>query len=386
MKTGLATGALLSLAMVTVSSVSGCKTKPYCDSLGACGGDFLNGGADIYNNDGLLDREWTVLGEDTSGNPTGAVCQDQLQTPPAPLALLRQPPVQANQRPPDTITSDWCYNLVLKSTGDVDLFELWQPPLPIKVGQFTISEDFDHSHNRGTYIYQNTTDQTETLHLTESCLTAQGIRLQCPEFGRRLGEYLEMEPNLYYVRCYDPDDKSLGGCDCQYELSFIGGTVGRWYSDPGSTQITFFNQSFAFADKADYCYYPNDKSIDLTGSDDSALFNQTSLRTMHMTAPSCNDGVRSYTLGEEGIDCGGQCPNACGSCTNGKHDSNEDGIDCGGACLGVLCDPDPAVTDPNQRQAACADGKKEKWEEGVDCGGPCTYTSGPNMGQPILCP
>jgi hypothetical protein len=376
MKTGLAQGLLLSIA---VFSFSGCKTQLYCEPLGTCGGDFLQGAKDL-DGDGLVDREWTVDGPG-DGFDNGAVCEDQLQTPPASLSLLRQPPVQSNQRPPDPVTADWCYNLRLNSTGDVSLFELWQPPLPLQFARFVISEDYDHSHNRGRYSVQTTTKQTQTIHLSESCLTAQGLHLKCAEFGRRLGQFLITEANLYFPRCYDPDDPTEGGCDCQWELTFLGGPNGRWYSDPGSSQITFFDDTFAPPAKADYCYNGDKASIDLTGDDVTVLFNQKSLRTMHMTAPSCTDGILSPTLGETGIDCGGQCP-PCGSCTNNVHDSNEEGIDCGGACLGVLCDPDPSITDPTKRLPSCADGKQEKWEEGVDCGGPCTDSTG----APKLCP
>jgi len=46
----------------------------------------------------------------------------------------------------------------------------------------------------------------------------------------------------------------------------------------------------------------------------------------------CSNGVQDQ--GEEGIDCGGNCPGLCAgpSCFNGIQDQGEEGIDCGGPC------------------------------------------------------
>jgi hypothetical protein len=366
MKTGLAKSALL-ISLVIVG-VSGCKTPPFCQELGACGGDLLAGAKDFYKLDGIIDRSWTVVGD--------GACQDQLQLPPTVVALARQPPSVANQRPPDNATADWCGNLVIKNTGEVKEFLVYAPPLPLKVGELTISADYDGSTDRGTYVFQTTIDQSRDLSFSESCLTAQGIRLSCPVLGRRLGEFLAAEANIYSMRCQDPADPAQGGCECKFDLSFIGGQSGRWAKQPNGTQIEFFeNVNYAPAALADYCLQPAQMGqmfgdLDLTGSNETPLFNQKGLRTMHMVPPSCNDGVQNLENGETGIDCGGPNCQPCGSCTNGVHDPNEQGIDCGGACLGILCDPDPTI--PNaMKHAACANGKHDPWEEGVDCGGPC---------------
>jgi hypothetical protein len=373
MKPGLAKSALLvSFAIV---SFSGCKSPPFCAPFAACGGDVLAGATDFANQDGLVDRSWAVVGN--------GACQDQLQLPPVAVSLARQPPAVANQRPPDNATADWCGNLVIKTTGEVKEFIVYAPPLPLKVGELIISEDYDHNKERGTYEFKTTIDQTRDLVFSESCLTAQGIRLSCPVLGRRLGEFLAAEANIYSMRCQDPDDPSQGGCVCKFDLSFIGGQRGRWALQENKTQIQFFeNVNYAPAALADYCLDPNTLNLNLTGSNETPLFNQKGLRTVQMVPPSCNDGVQSLELGETGIDCGGpKCP-PCGTCLNnatdpgcacknGKHDANEVGIDCGGACLGVLCDPDPAITDDSLRRRACDNGKQDPWEEGKDCGGPC---------------
>src|SRR6185436_20583715 len=125
MKTGLGKGALFgSFTLLGCLLLVGCKTPPYCDPLGACGGDFFGGAVpatDIWKQDGLVDREWVIVGQRSEEEGvTNAFCQDQLQTPPAPLSLLRQPPVPANDRPPDKVTADWCYNIVFKPTGEIN--------------------------------------------------------------------------------------------------------------------------------------------------------------------------------------------------------------------------------------------------------------------------
>lgn len=57
----------------------------------------------------------------------------------------------------------------------------------------------------------------------------------------------------------------------------------------------------------------------------------------------CSNGVQDVNQGETGVDCGGCCPNPCGSppppasCSNNTADNGETGIDCGGPCTGVQC-------------------------------------------------
>jgi hypothetical protein len=361
MKTGLGKSALLiSFAIV---GFSGCKTPPFCQPLGANGGPLLKGVS--------TSRTWTVTADNA--------CQDQLQLPPVAVSLARQPPPVANQRPPDPVTADWCGNLVIDSSGNVHEFLVYAPPLPLKVGELTLTLDSPNDMTRGTYVMQTTIDQTRDLTFSETCLTAQGMRLTCPVLGRKLGDFLAAEANIYSMRCQDPADPMQGGCECKFDLSFIGGPSGRWALQENQTQIEFFDMTYNSPALADFSFTADSSRTDghgalnLTGSDETPLFNQKGLRTLQMEPPSCHDGVQSIEIGETGIDCGAPiagCP-PCGTCTNGVHDPNEQGIDCGGACLGILCDPDPTIPDA-MKKAACANGKQDPWEEGVDCGGPCT--------------
>ena len=45
---------------------------------------------------------------------------------------------------------------------------------------------------------------------------------------------------------------------------------------------------------------------------------------------TCTDGVKNQ--GEQGIDCGGPCSNACPSCADGILNQDETAVDCGGSC------------------------------------------------------
>jgi hypothetical protein len=384
MKRGLAGSALF--AVISLAGLAGCKTQPYCDSLATCGGDFITDQSPMVN--GLRTSEWTVVGQRDGQPIPEAFCQDQLQVPPTPLTLLRQPPVQATDRPPDKVTADWCSNIVFKSTGEVSRFIVWAPPIPLKVGLFTMTEESEMNRRSGRYKMEITYLQTRPIDFSETCLTAQGVRLTCPALGRRLGEFLAAEANIYSVRCWDPKenyppsypaDPGRGGCLCEYDVSFIGGPAGRYYSEAGSSKVTFFDDFNNPPNFADYCVEP-DRSIDLTGHDTTSLFNQKSYRTMHLKPASCQDGVQN--LGELGVDCGPKCGNTCGTCTDGMQNGDEDGIDCGGSCLGVLCENPTQVYSPDQkktRKQACNNGVKEIWEEGVDCGGPCRTANGPKL-------
>jgi hypothetical protein len=50
--------------------------------------------------------------------------------------------------------------------------------------------------------------------------------------------------------------------------------------------------------------------------------------------PTCDDGEQNGD--EEGVDCGGSCPDACTppepTCDDGEQNGDEEGVDCGGSC------------------------------------------------------
>lgn len=70
----------------------------------------------------------------------------------------------------------------------------------------------------------------------------------------------------------------------------------------------------------------------------------------------CENGLWDPLLGEQWVDCGGEC-GPCDTSNNGQLDPGELGIDCG-------CEGCPACPE------LCGDGLPNGFEEGVDCGGP----------------
>lgn len=85
--------------------------------------------------------------------------------------------------------------------------------------------------------------------------------------------------------------------------------------------------------------------------------------TMECAEP-CNNS--RLDPGEEGIDCGGVCPDPCpATCDDDKRNQNETGIDCGGPC-----DPCATCSDGEKNCVKMPDGRTI-CEEGVDCGGNC---------------
>ena len=70
----------------------------------------------------------------------------------------------------------------------------------------------------------------------------------------------------------------------------------------------------------------------------------------------CENGQYDVLLGEQWVDCGGEC-GPCDPSFNGVQDPGETGIDCGGD-TGVACGE------------LCGDGLLNGNEAGVDCGGP----------------
>jgi hypothetical protein len=70
----------------------------------------------------------------------------------------------------------------------------------------------------------------------------------------------------------------------------------------------------------------------------------------------CENGIWEPELGEQWVDCGGEC-DPCDPSFNGQLDPGEEGIDCGGD-TGIDCGE------------LCGDGLLNGNEEEIDCGGP----------------
>ena len=67
-----------------------------------------------------------------------------------------------------------------------------------------------------------------------------------------------------------------------------------------------------------------------TGSIAHMFYDNVSV-TVGTAPPTCTDGIENGD--EEGVDCGGSCPNPCPTtCTDGIENGDEEGVDCGGSC------------------------------------------------------
>jgi hypothetical protein len=289
-----------------VTPLVGCSTEPFCEEHSKCGGDFTVGKQDMGT--GVPSVEWVA-------NATDA-CIDQVPNPPEPPSLAYIPPRPAGIRAFEPSTIDWCAGLVINAMGEVTAFndgwyetlvkyDGWFPSIPLYTAQLTIYENNQYSVALTQLVSQHT-------ELTQTCLIAQGIVMTCSALNERLGEFVAdrlSSINGLTATVYDNvcTDDGKGGCNCDYNVSLTSGQKGPWSTESG--RIAFFDAEAAPPGRADYCM--SGASLQLTGTKGTDLFNRGSLKTLTLRPPSCNDGVQSLTLGEEGPDCGGSCPEAC---------------------------------------------------------------------------
>lgn len=313
-------------ALCLAAAVGGCSTPLHCDALGKCGGDFLAQAKDLGS--GAESQEWVATTKDA--------CVDNVPTPADPPTLALLPPRPAGVRPVEPSTTDWCAGLVLSSDGQggykvaafddgwveaLKKYNGWFPSIPLWTAQLEVT--------RGNqYQLQTTQLVSQQMELSANCLVAQGIRLSCGDLATLLytsvdeklngkaagnGKGTPLVPGLsasVYAIDGGPDDPGVIctdapelGCSCHYNLSLTTTTSGPWASDKGT--VSFFDSSAAPASLTDYCV--SGESFQLTGSKDTDLFNRGALKTLKLQKPSCTDHVQSKTLGETGIDCGGDC-------------------------------------------------------------------------------
>lgn len=326
MKTGFFGTAVLGLA----TALGGCTTPPHCDALGKCGGNFLDKAEDLGS--GARSQEWVATTKDA--------CVDNVPTPPDPLSLSLLPPRPAGIRAVEPSTVDWCAGLVLSNDGQggvkvaafddgwvetLKKFNGWFPSIPLWTAQLEVTEG-------NQYLLQTTQLASQRIEISANCLVAQGIRLSCDDLSTLLytsvneklngkpaanGKGTPLLPGLsaivYNTASGEPEsgiscrDSSDGGCACDYNLSLTTTSSGPWAYE-GAT-VTFFDSSAAPPSQTEYCVKGD--AFQLSGAKESDLFNRGSLKTLNFQRPSCSDNVQSKSLGETGIDCGGDCP-PCG--------------------------------------------------------------------------
>ena len=326
------------LGLCGAALLPGCQTPPYCEPLDTCGGEVLAANAPL--------TQWVTTKQNA--------CLDQIQPPPNPVSLVRLPQRPAGDRPTERGTADWCSNVALRQDGTLQQYLGWYPPIPVQDATLDL-------YANGTYEMHITYFAKQHVDFSATCLSAQGVSESCAAFGRNLKEFVAPEANIYNVLCYP---SPVSGCGCDYDLSLIGGPSGSWQVDKAHATLTFFDALGGPPSLANYCQKGD--SLEITGKDGARLFNQFGLRTLRFSRPTCHDRVLSKSIGEQGVDCGGQCnpelpegsapPGCPASCDDGIQSGLEEGVDCGGTCPEVC---------------ACHNGIADVWEEGVDCGGPC---------------
>lgn len=316
------------LLLLVAASSWGCQTEPFCNERGRCGGDAMAGASDFVAlnalheappgmdmavldgtpiADGAADSEWSLSGG----------CMDEVKSAPVALSQVRQPAKPAGERAVERTLPDWCSSIVLASDGSVKAYdgfltmlianEGWFPAVPIAAGSLTLSAN-------GRYQVKLTQRLAQRVELSASCLTAQGASQSCSAFAGNLQKFIASQLENFTkdpsYRSFSASvggvvcgDTGAGGCVCDYDLAITGGPSGR-YAASGS-QLTFFDDQFKPPSLAQYC--ANGGSLDVGSEDQTRLFNKADLRTTTWVKPSCQDGVRSLSLGETGIDCGGSC-------------------------------------------------------------------------------
>lgn len=313
--------------LLTALSSQACQTEPFCAERGRCGGDAMTGASDFVtlsalhepppgmdmavldgtpSPDGAVDSEWTLQGG----------CMDEVKSAPVALSQVRQPAKPAGERAVERTLPDWCSSIVLATDGTVKAFDAfytmlianegWFPAVPIAAGTLTLSAN-------GRYQVKLTQRLAQRVELSASCLTAQGATQSCAAFASSLQSFIAAQLENFTkdpsfrsytagvggVACAD----AASGCVCDYDLMISGGPSGR-YASSGS-QLTFFDDQFRPPSLAQYC--ANGSSLELSSEAQTRLFNKADLRSTTWSRPSCQDGVRSLSLGETGVDCGGSC-------------------------------------------------------------------------------
>jgi hypothetical protein len=316
--------------LLAASAFSACSTPVHCESPGKCGGDFLANKSDLGSGD--LSQEWVGVSTDA--------CTDNVPNPPDPPQLALIPPRPAGVRAVEPSTVDWCAGLTLGVDGNIKLFDDgwyetlkkyngWFPSIPM----YSANLEFVQNNQ---YTLKTVQLAKQHFELPNSCLSAQGVLFaadhatNCLLLGQKLQAFVVkrldslkfLEATVYTSQ--DPADPSKDlpvclattggdteyGCVCDYNVAISTTTAGPWASDPSRPgKITFYDASAAPPVDVDYCMSGGE--LQLSGTKGVDLFNRNSMKTLTLRAPSCSDGVQSKTLGEEGIDCGGKCPNPC---------------------------------------------------------------------------
>jgi hypothetical protein len=298
---------VIALCGLFAAVTSGCKQPPNCPELGNCGGPVPVG-------NWALSPAMNVNGVVT---PEHGSCTEELYYPAADPRIVGGQPITPARVPPiEPAVYDWCDQLITSSGTSIQThaanFYTGSP----KIGAATIRIEANGHWSAGI-----TRTGTYVLDFPALCMREFGamdgkpvnpmdpaspngnvckqleVPLRMSGMGNGSYQNTTCEPN--------PDDPL--GCLCAFDVQETGGPSGYYKVLNANTLVflpgTNFPQTVTYCNKGD--------SLELTGTDGEYLFGTTGLRTLDLgkVVPNCNDGMNGP--GEEGIDCGPGCPNAC---------------------------------------------------------------------------
>jgi hypothetical protein len=259
----------------------GCAQGPVCKELGKCGGDPVG--------------KWAQkpLAEDPK------YCQEMVNSPPLTEYLRNQPTPVARTRLPESTNLDWCYSLVLTpdEAGPIKGIHYWWENLPYVGGLVSYGED-------GQFRIDFGREGRVSRYYSRTCLSQYAHEADCPKFAERLkmanmgaGEYHDFE-------CRENTER--GGCDCDFYIAEANALFGR-FSVNGGTLTHFPASPIGDFSQASVCV--NGDTMELSGLNNSYLWDRQGLRSLELVRINCEDGRQGP--GELGVDCGPSCPMAC---------------------------------------------------------------------------
>jgi hypothetical protein len=270
-------------AIAAVSLLTGsCAKGPVCKDLASCGGNPVG--------------KWAQRPTAESGSN---YCQESLHRPPLTEYLQGQPTPVARTPVPESTNLDWCYNLVLTANDTNPLKKhlyYWENLIYLN-GLLTYEDN-------GTYQLDFGRLGRMHAYYSRTCLSQYGHTADCANFERVLTEANQGAGEYFDFKC--TDNAAKGGCDCYFQVSEAD-AQGGVYDVRGSTLTHFPTSNNARFSQVSLCV--QGEVMQMTGKDNSYLWDRPGLRTMEFVRVHCDDGFQGP--GELGVDCGFLCPNAC---------------------------------------------------------------------------
>lgn len=280
---------VLAAGLVGALAATGCSGGQVCQELSSCGG----------SREALLGT-WA---QPKNSHTDGMYCQENMHIPPLQDYRLGQPTPVARMRVPENNNLDWCYNLVIVPT-DMDPIKkhfYWWENLPYVGGLVTYKDD-------GTYSIDFSREGKVYRHYSRTCLTQYGHGFDkgfdCAEFQELLTHANAGAREYHTFKC--AENAEQGGCDCNFFIGEANAQAGV-YKLEGNILTHFPTSQQARFTQASFCI-EKDK-VQMSGINNSFLWERQGLRSLQMVRVNCEDGVQGP--GEQGVDCGLRCPTPC---------------------------------------------------------------------------